>query len=60
MVFESSGSERFDEAETLLINRKKAIKDGKQPEVKKIAITRSGNFLTRTSYGSMEDRDQLR
>ena len=37
IVFESSGSERFDDAETLLINRKKAIKDGKQPEIKKIA-----------------------
>jgi integrase len=37
IVFESSGSERFSDAQTLLINRQKAIKDGKQPEIKKIA-----------------------
>lgn len=36
-VFESSGSEKFRDAEELYINRKKAIKDGKEPEIKKIA-----------------------
>ena len=37
IVRESSGSEKFREAESLLISRKEAIKQGKQPEVKKIA-----------------------
>ena len=36
-VFESSGSTKFRDAETLLIQRKQAIKEGKQPEIKKIA-----------------------
>ncbi|MCK5504418.1 MAG: hypothetical protein KAJ10_04615, partial [Thermodesulfovibrionia bacterium] len=36
IVYESSGSEKFREAETLLIKRKQAIKEGKQPEVKRI------------------------
>ncbi len=36
-VFESSGSEKFREAEELYIKRKKAIADGKEPETKKIA-----------------------
>lgn len=35
-VFESSGSDKFREAETLLIRRRQSIKEGKQPEVKKI------------------------
>jgi integrase len=33
---ESSGSLRFRDAEALLIKRKQAIKEGKQPEIKKI------------------------
>jgi hypothetical protein len=37
IVRESSGSEKFREAESLLISRKEAIKQGKQPEIKKIA-----------------------
>lgn len=37
MVFESSGSEKFREAEALLIKRKQNIKEDKQPEIKKIA-----------------------
>lgn len=36
MVFESSGSTKFSDAEDLLIQRKKAVREGKQPEVKKI------------------------
>jgi hypothetical protein len=36
IVYESSGSEKFDDAKTILIDRKKAIRDGKQPEVKKM------------------------
>ncbi len=37
IIFESSGAEKFREAENLLIKRKNAIKEGKQPEIKKIA-----------------------
>lgn len=37
IVFESSGSEKFKAAEDLLIKRKNSIKEGKQPEVKRIA-----------------------
>jgi integrase len=37
IVFESSGSKRFDAARELLTDRKKAVQDGKQPEIKKIA-----------------------
>ncbi|MBF0541235.1 MAG: site-specific integrase [Nitrospirae bacterium] len=36
-VYESSGSPKFREAEALLINRRQSIKEGKQPEIKKIA-----------------------
>lgn len=36
-VFESSGSDKFREAEVLLIQRRNAIKEGKQPEIKRIA-----------------------
>ena len=34
---ESSGSTKFREAETLLIKRRNAIKEGKQPDIKRIA-----------------------
>ncbi|MFZ6017797.1 MAG: tyrosine-type recombinase/integrase [Nitrospirota bacterium] len=37
IVFESSGSDKFGDAEALLIQRKQAIKEGKQPEIKRIA-----------------------
>jgi integrase len=37
IVRESTGSRRFQDAETLLTARKKAIDDGKEPEIKKIA-----------------------
>ena len=37
VVFESSGSDKFKDAEALLIQRKNSIKEGKQPEIKKIA-----------------------
>ncbi len=37
VVYESSGSGKFRKAESLLISRKEAIKQGKQPEIKKIA-----------------------
>jgi integrase len=37
VVFESSKSSTFREAENLLIQRKQSIKEGKQPEIKKIA-----------------------
>ena len=36
-VYESSGSDKFRVAETLLIQRRQSIKEGKQPEIKKIA-----------------------
>lgn len=36
IAFESSGSEKFRAAEALLIKRKQTIKEGKQPEIKKI------------------------
>jgi integrase len=36
-VYESSGSARFREAESLLVNRKQSIQQGKAPEIKKIA-----------------------
>jgi integrase len=36
MVFESSKSDKFRDAEALLIKRKQAIKEGNQPEIKKI------------------------
>lgn len=37
MVYESSGSDKFREAEALLIQRRQTVKEGKQPEIKKIA-----------------------
>lgn len=37
IVFESSGSDKFREAEALRIQRMQSIKEGKQPEIKKIA-----------------------
>jgi len=36
ITFESSHSEKFDAAETLLLNRKNAVKEGKQPEARSI------------------------
>lgn len=36
MVYESSDSEKFKDAEDLYIKRKNTIKDGKQPEIKRI------------------------
>jgi len=36
IIRESSGSERFRDAEALLIKRRQEIKEGKQPEVKRI------------------------
>ncbi|NCO67008.1 MAG: hypothetical protein COY75_03930 [Nitrospirae bacterium CG_4_10_14_0_8_um_filter_41_23] len=36
-IFESSGSNKFKVAETLLIQRKQTIKEGKQPEIKRIS-----------------------
>ena len=36
-IYESTGSDKFRDAETLLIQRKQGIKEGKQPEVKRIA-----------------------
>ena len=37
IAYEPSGSTKFKEAEALLIQRKQAIKEGKQPEIKRIA-----------------------
>lgn len=37
VVFESSGSDKFRNAESLLIQRRQGIKEGKQPEIKRIA-----------------------
>lgn len=36
IVYESSGSDKFRDAEILLIQRKQAVKEGKQPEIKRI------------------------
>jgi integrase len=36
MVYESSGSDKFRDAEALLIQRKQGVKEGKQPEIKRI------------------------
>ncbi|OGW37453.1 MAG: hypothetical protein A2Y97_00075 [Nitrospirae bacterium RBG_13_39_12] len=37
MVYESSGNEKFKDAEALLIQQKQSIKEGKQPEIRKIS-----------------------
>jgi integrase len=37
IIRESSGSDKFRDAEDLLIDRKKAVKEGNQPEVRRIA-----------------------
>ena len=37
VIYESSGSTKFKVAETLLIQRRQSIKEGKQPETKRIA-----------------------
>jgi integrase len=37
VIRESSGSRKFKDAEALLIKRKQTIKEGKQPEIKRIA-----------------------
>ncbi|MGQ9570711.1 MAG: tyrosine-type recombinase/integrase [Thermodesulfovibrionales bacterium] len=55
-VFESSGSDKFREAEALLIKRKQAIKEGKQPEIKKIA-NHTFNELT-TEYLKWAERQR--
>ena len=36
VIYESSGSDKFRDAEALLIQRRQAIKEGKQPEIRKI------------------------
>jgi hypothetical protein len=36
IVRESTGSDKFREAETMLIKRRQSIKEGKQPEIKRI------------------------
>jgi len=36
IIFESSGSKKFREAQDLLISRKQGIKEGKEPEIKRI------------------------
>jgi len=36
VIRESSGSEKYRDAETMLIKRRQSIKEGKQPEIKKI------------------------
>jgi integrase len=46
MVYESSGSDKFRVAEALLIQRKQAIKEGKQPEIKKIANYTFNDLVT--------------
>jgi integrase len=45
IIRESSGTEKFREAETLLIKRKQEIKEGKQPEIKKIANHSFGELV---------------
>jgi len=37
VIFESSGSDKFRDAQTLLVNRRQSITEGKQPEIKRIA-----------------------
>ncbi len=45
-LYESSGSRKFKQAESMLISRKNSIKDGKQPEIKKIASHNFNGLVT--------------
>jgi integrase len=45
IIYESSGSPKHKDAEALLIQRKRAIQEGKQPEVKKIANYTFGQLV---------------
>jgi integrase len=48
--YESTGSTKFEDAQDLLLKRKYAIKDGKQPELKKIA-----NYTFNELVGKYQD-----
>ena len=45
IVYESSGSEKFRDAEALLIRRKQGVKEGKQPHIKRIANYTFGQLV---------------
>ena len=50
VVYESSNSDKFKDAEALFMQRKQAIREGKQPEIKRIKnhtfTELAGNYLT--------------
>lgn len=56
-VFESSGSDKFRDAEALLIQRKQAIKEGKQPEITKRIGNHTFNELV-TQYLQWAERQR--
>ncbi len=55
-VYESSGSIKFKQAEVLLISRKNSIKEGKQPEIKKIASHTFNGLVTEYSKWAERQR----
>ncbi len=57
MVYESSGSDKYRNAEALYIQNKQSIKEEKQPEIKKIA-NHSFNELTEKYLSWMEGRQK--
>ena len=55
IVRESSGSTRFRDAEALLLQRRNDVKEGKQPEVKRITNgTPSLNWRSNTRRGQRD------
>lgn len=57
MIYESTKSDKFKDAEALLIKRKQAIREGKQPEIKRIG-NHNFNELAET-YLSWINRRQI-
>lgn len=57
IVFESSGSTKFKDAEAIHIKRKQAVKDGKQPEIVKRIAHHSFNELT-AEYAKWGERQK--
>lgn len=55
LVRESSGSDEFRDAKLLLNKRRREIDEGKEPQVKKIATTRSLNLQRSILNGLTED-----
>lgn len=57
IVFESSGSDKFRVAETVLIKRKQAVKEGKQPEIVKRIANHTFNELV-SEYTKWAERQK--